>query len=426
MLFYFMAIRHFTNITLSSHFIHLYKFQTVMNYKYLYCIILFACLSQVGYSQIMPWRNLFQRQQTQQQIPTIEVVPSRISDGNARLSDIIESIEYVPLETTDDVLIGSIIPNTRGFDVSDNYIVVFCNQQTQVFLFSRDGRFIRRIGRRGQGPGEYTMLAGVFLDEKREQIFVLTIPQNILVYNLRGEFVRYMPTAHNRGSLTRLHNDHFFFHNSFKMPFVYEIRDINLQLVAEDVTNGLYRVLFSQGIGSAVDYLFNDKIHVRPWLFNDTIFSIENDFSFIPRFVVTAGSRTPSVDLLTADKDRFVNRAPGYVSISSIRQTANKLLLRYRFQNRTHHVYFDKNTERLFRFRSESGIPNDFDGGVDFWPHRQDNLIWYRFFHAYYLIENSGRIAPTGGAAAVQSFNRLIERLDPDDNPVLMIVRIRE
>jgi hypothetical protein len=45
---------------------------------------------------------------------------------------------------------------------------------------------------------------------------------------------------------------------------------------------------------------------------------------------------------------------------------------------------------------------------------------------AYYLIENSGGISPTGGTEAVRSFNRLIERLDDDDNPVLVIVRVRE
>ena len=398
-----------------------------MNPRYLICVLLFVCLSQTGYSQIIPWRNLFQRQQTQQQIPTIEVNPSRISYGNVRLSDIIESIEYIPLETTDESLVGTIGFAPCSFDISDNYIVVSCIQQTQVFLFSRDGRFISRVGRQGQGPGEYTSPSGVFLDEKRDQIFVGTPQQGILVYNLRGEFIRNIPTERTAGGLTRLHNDNFLVNNVFFSPFSYEIRSLDFQLVAEGIKNAYFGARIRRVLGRPTNYLFNDRIHVRKAHLNDTIFSIENNFSFTPRFVVSAGRFTPTINFLesTGGSTGF-DRRSGYVGISSIYQTTNKLLFHYSYQDRGYRAYFDKNVGRLYHFRSESGIPNDFDGGVDFWPRRQDNLIWYQFFYAYHLIENSGGISPVGGTEAVQSFNRLIERLDPDDNPVLMIVRLKE
>ena len=399
----------------------------IMNYRFLYCLILFACLSQAGYSQTIPWRNLFQRQQPQQQILTVEIVPSRITYGNARLSDMIESIEYVPLETTDESLIGRIGFAPSSFDVSDNYILVNCIQQRQIFLFSRDGRFITRVGRQGQGPGEYTMPGDVFLDEKNDQIFVGQLQQGILVYNLRGEFVRYIPREDRRGSLLRFHNDHFFIQNLFHSPFAYEVRDADLQLVAKGVKNELYGLMAAQAFGSpANSYLFNDNVHVRKAMLCDTIFVINNDFSFTPRFVITAGRLTPTRDLLGTSLEQFTRRISGYVNMGRTHVTANKVIFGYRFQNRSHYAYFDKNTERLFHFRTERRIPNDFDGGVNFWPRRQDNLIWYQFFGAYYLIENSGRITPTGGTEAVQNFNRLIEGLDEDDNPVLMIVRLRE
>ena len=404
-----------------------------MNPRYLFCIILFICLSQTGYSQIIPWRNLLNRQQTQQQIPTIEVNPSRISYGNVRLSDIIESIEYIPLETTDESLVGGVGFSPRSFDISDNYIVVSCRMQTQVFLFSRDGRFIRRIGRQGQGPGEYTGVFGVFIDEGRNRIFVMGshYQEGALIYNLTtGEFVENIPRERGQGSPDRLHNDHFLTSNdvSIVFPFVYQISNLDFQLVAENIQSHFYRFTTMRSLvimGRPTNYLFNDKIHVRKMALNDTLFAIESDFSFTPRFVVSAGRLSPTMNSITAHPPSQ-ERRQRYVKIGSIYQTTNKLLFQYDFQGRTRFTYFDKNTERLFHFRSESGIPNDFDGGVDFWPRRQDNLIWYQFFDAYYLIENSGGITPTGGAAAVQSFNRLIERLDPDDNPVLMIVRLKE
>jgi hypothetical protein len=395
-----------------------------VNFRYLYCITLFVCISQLGYSQRLPWRNVINRQQTQS-IPAIEINPGRITYGEVKLSDMVKSIEYIPLETTDESLVGRI----GSFDISDNYIVVSCFQAQQVFLFLRGGRFISRIGRQGQGAGEYSWAGTVLIDEERDRVLVDDIHRGIWIYNLRGEFVGNISRNGARGALQRFHNDHFFIYNFVNSPFAYEIRDIDLQLITEGIQNDFYRVPITSltMIGRSTYYLFNDKIHVRNFALNDTLFSIENNFSFTPRFVVNAGRLTPTINLLTdTDPNRTRSRALEYAGLRQFYETANKLLISYNFQNKLHFAYFDKNAGRLFHSRSESGIPNDFDGGVDFWPQRQDNLIWYAFYDAYYLIENSNGIRPISGSAVVQSFNRLIEKLDPDDNPVLKIVRIRE
>ena len=101
----------------------------------------------------------------------------------------IADIEYVPLETTDDVLLGQM--SFLSY-ISDKYIVVF-DFSGDIFVFNRNGKIISHFNRTGQGGEEYTRIGGgiVILDEKNEEIFVGTNTTNrILVYSINGTYKR--------------------------------------------------------------------------------------------------------------------------------------------------------------------------------------------------------------------------------------------
>lgn len=68
------------------------------------------------------------------------------------LTDYIDSISIIKLETTDSCLIGTI---TDLIMVNDTIIVADASKSQCIYLFGSDGRFIRKIGSRGDGPMEY-------------------------------------------------------------------------------------------------------------------------------------------------------------------------------------------------------------------------------------------------------------------------------
>lgn len=75
---------------------------------------------------------------------------------------------------------------------------------------------------------------------------------------------------------------------------------------------------------------------------------------------------------------------------------------------------------------SEKGIPNDFDGGPSVWPVVQKEDIWYAFQDASSLCGDEvqpNKLKPKGPATAVQALKKLSKKLEPDDNPVLMILK---
>ncbi|MDR2382748.1 MAG: 6-bladed beta-propeller [Prevotellaceae bacterium] len=82
----------------------------------------------------------------------INIVPAINDEGTKMLlSEIVEDIVFIPLETTEKCLIGRI----RSIHCSNDYIIIIDADPNQILLFDKAGKFIRTIGSKGQGPGEY-------------------------------------------------------------------------------------------------------------------------------------------------------------------------------------------------------------------------------------------------------------------------------
>lgn len=118
-------------------------------------------------------------------LPVIDISKS-YPKKEIRLQDIADS-EYIPLETTDDVLLGNRLALSY---VSDKYILIHEPIRGNIFIFNRDGTIYSHFNHKGQSGQEYAWIgdAGVIFDEKNEEIFVCN--QSIQVYSLKGEYKR--------------------------------------------------------------------------------------------------------------------------------------------------------------------------------------------------------------------------------------------
>ncbi|MEL5893783.1 6-bladed beta-propeller [Bacteroides sp. GD17] len=97
-----------------------------------------------------------------------------------------DKIRYVALETTTDALIGEF---TKIY-LTDGYIVVFDQKSMAVFLFGADGKFIRKIGEKDEGPDEYLFINDIQFDKEQMLIFAHERFQNcIYTYDLEGNLL---------------------------------------------------------------------------------------------------------------------------------------------------------------------------------------------------------------------------------------------
>jgi hypothetical protein len=104
----------------------------------------------------------------------------------------IADVEYIALETRDDILLGhyAIIRY-----ISDNFIIINDFELGDVFVFDRKGKAISHFNHRGQGPREYNRASHMVFDENAREIFVCDgLTDRILVYSISGEYKRSLTT----------------------------------------------------------------------------------------------------------------------------------------------------------------------------------------------------------------------------------------
>ena len=105
------------------------------------------------------------------------------------LSDIADEVKAIELETTDQSLIGNWVMHDRLL-VSDDYILFLDGSAiSKILLFDINGTFIRQIGNRGQGPGEYARVIDIAADFENNKIYATTSTEKIICYDFNGTFI---------------------------------------------------------------------------------------------------------------------------------------------------------------------------------------------------------------------------------------------
>ena len=117
---------------------------------------------------------------------TIDVTKDYSSKKELILQDFMD-VEYIALETNDDFLNqGNVQAIGKEFIVVKNYV-----DDGNIFVYDRHGKALRKINRGGQGGEEYISLYRITLDEDNGELFVSDIlARKFFVYDLYGKFKR--------------------------------------------------------------------------------------------------------------------------------------------------------------------------------------------------------------------------------------------
>ena len=110
------------------------------------------------------------------------VIHVDIEPQEVAVEDLFDRIEVVPLETNDSSLIYFIYNSC----VSDSDIYVQDFRAMVVYRFGADGKFRNRIGRIGQGPGEFSLAYGFDIDSASRigRIYIVSAFGKVHEYSL--------------------------------------------------------------------------------------------------------------------------------------------------------------------------------------------------------------------------------------------------
>jgi hypothetical protein len=354
-------------------------------------------------------------------LPNINLADAITQTKSLKLSDFCSTIEYLPLETSIDGLIGTI----SKIKVTKSHIFVLTTKP-EVYVFYRNGKFLRQIGFRGKGPAEYNYISDIAIDEVNKEILVFaTLPNKALIYSFDGVLKK-----------------------NFKIP------QTKMVDAVECINPGLYLFMISNYMGATANsfeiFGNNGEIkghHVKPKQFetksdgalylkefsfykidnavfskenilNDTIYKFSN-LSFSPFIVINSGKYTCNVNVRMNPGLFWVRDKGKYIVLQDIFETSRFLIFEFWLANKTHWSYFDKSLKKAFSIETSTGINNDYDPAIPFKPAYQMNSELIGFYSAEELTKL------IRGKNLRPDTEKALRNISEEDNPVIIIAKLK-
>jgi len=128
-----------------------------------------------------------------------------------RYSQFMNSIEYIPLETSDNIFIGEVVKIEFA---QQKYFIL---DQNKLLVFNQEGRFLFVVGSIGRGPGEYTYPYDFILDTIQQTIEVYCRGNRKLTkYNMsNGNYIEEFSFNYDADALIKTRNGSYLLHGEF-------------------------------------------------------------------------------------------------------------------------------------------------------------------------------------------------------------------
>lgn len=124
---------------------------------------------------------------TKRQHNSIDLESAIETDISLNLSEIVDSIKYIPLETNDSVLIGN-----NAYVAYGDTDEIFIRSNKLIYRFDTNGNFKNHIGRIGNGPGEFNLIHNISVNHNRKELYLYVGNNNIIIYDFDGTFIKHI------------------------------------------------------------------------------------------------------------------------------------------------------------------------------------------------------------------------------------------
>ena len=333
------------------------------------------------------------------------------------LNELASDIRYVPLETTDDCLMNN-----------EFYIMQYTGEDiitSGIFHFDKNGKFLNKIGSKGQGPEEYLQGLFAFGDWKNKLLYV----QNwttLTCYGFDGTFVRSVPTPQlNMGAAGLFDENHILYSNDI----YYADKANPIQLYMVDSQNGKtvskWRGHLEENkkygmILTSRDFMYNydNSLFYKPALEN-VIFKIlsPKKRQLVYKFDCSGKDIDVSADEVDPKK-RFQ-----FLSVYWAKETAQYLFVNYGMKNISRLGIYDKEKKTF----TNVTIKDILAGGYDIHPAwtSDDNHLLMVYYAGGLLQDKEKRYSTGLLPERKKELDELLKNIKEDDNPVVILVTLK-
>jgi len=368
----------------------------------------------------------------------VEISPEYFVDEQLSLSDIANDIEYIPLDSK------ILIPGFMSIEMTDSLIIIAGTRGAGVLEYDKSGSFIRKIGRVGKGPGEYLIPRSTIFDEKTREMYVST-SSKLLVYDYEGNLLRTTPVNSDLEKMTTtlLKDDKLYWFSNISTgtrdttPYYWTVTDkkCNELHSKRNTTTGFRPSRQSLSVRANFAYRYKDRLCY--WNhYNDTIFELLGDSSYKARYLFKQDRYrlTPEV---VSTPNYFPGLDQHYVP-NFITESQHYLFISYRQDRQPYLCLYDKAEKKFKRVlldNKKGGLNNDLDAGLPFIfyysmyvdPSNNEYLVYYvnPFELKAQVASESFKNSTPKYPEKKKELEKLANSLNENDNPVLMLVKLK-
>lgn len=367
--------------------------------------------------------------------PKISIDDNWDSDDFVKLSEIATSVEYIALEKTPEC----ILPEELQLECSIVDKFIFVTQHDEpVNVFNLKGKYLFKVGRIGQGPGEY-IRSKVAYDSENKLIWILDGNQNKLIkFNDKGIYLNEFKCqqgvfriAVNKGHLYSLNLKGGYGEQpdeSSVQVWNLEGEIIKVIPLPEDRDPGA-------GAFGAIHTFFDvskNKIHFNESPYNSSYY-LDNKDKWQKSMSIDQGSQAVKPEAYK--NGSYLNECailkckitPNFCFLGGMKKRQVKQFV-YDFRSgilKPNHIMAE--TEDT---RDIWGVFNDYDGGLPFWPNgNAGNNSYAQINDALRYIdlaEGKLKYWGTDKVSPISSeLKTFCQNLNPEDNPVIMRVTLK-
>ncbi len=360
------------------------------------------------------------------ELTTIKLNPNK--ENLIFLSDIIDSINIILLETTEQVLLNDI----RKLEYDEGFYFIQNNQDLLVYIFNEKGFFSCQPAKKGQGPGEVHYPYAFALDKANKEIW-LTNNNSFYRYNYTGKYIGNRPYS--------LAFSDFCIEKSGNIYF-YTGKDNNSHIMDGFLTGNI--TMFTAEGEKKTWFKSQDALQHKPnqaymsfstripfteqengkitchYAFSDTIYSI-HEGHIDPLYVIDLGKNKSPIDLdqiSGTDAEQYIKTHPKVVWYArDVVETPNILKFSYNFGFESYaDAYYNKNNGHILE-----GKPiNDLLGGyIKTLGRRGNKIIGYMSAIDVQLDEKSSSFIS-------QEQLSELKKLTLDSNPILIEFTLKD
>ncbi len=314
-------------------------------------------------------------------IPFAEIIKDQ---HEVKLSEIATDVEIIQFENIPDALLGDV----EDIELTKDFIFVKFWQHP-VLQFSHEGKFIRNIGTRGNGPGEYATCIKMSIDEASEQVYVYTGEYSIMVFKFDGAYIQTytFPALTNFMSFWIGGRDSTLV--SYFEPFMgnepyvfveYDEKGDTVQAVENHVfweTKGEFGSISPFFGKQNFSYRFDGRLHLKG-AYNDTVYTYNENNRFVPEYYIDLGTHKLPEDLIYERKR--TRPVPNDLIWTGVHETSDYIFIPYGYhydiekmdlRNENQGcVLYNKKTKQGIAVKEtkEGGFADDIAGAPDFRP----------------------------------------------------------